>query len=183
MSTALVWKFKWWWIWQDAMHEQWLQDMARQGLHLRKARLFGLLFGFEHGAPADVAYRWDFPGIKSGADYVQLFLDAGWEPIVEVVGWHCWCKPVTAGRAPEIFTDADSMLRKYTRNLYLMSALTIPPAIAFGHLLIDVCRHRHAPMASMIVMGCCVVFDGYVIVRLLEHIGRIRRGRAAHRPI
>ena len=34
MSKQLVKKFKWWWVWQDGMHERWLQEQARQGLHL-----------------------------------------------------------------------------------------------------------------------------------------------------
>ena len=86
MSKQLVKKFKWWWVWQDGMHERWLQEQARQGLHLHASDPLGIRMTFERGAPADMAYRWDFPGVKADPVYTQLFVDGGWERVVDVGG-------------------------------------------------------------------------------------------------
>ena len=125
MSKQLVRKFKWWWTWQDGMHEQWLQQQARAGLHLRSSDPLGVFMTFERGEPAEMAYRWDYPGLKD-RQYAQLFADAGWEQAAEVAGWCCWRKPVLNGKAPEIFTDNASKVLKYQRSLGLLLACSLP---------------------------------------------------------
>jgi len=117
MESTLVHKSKWFWAWQDDREEAWLGEMARQGLHLQHAGLFGQ-YAFEQGAPRDVAYRLDFiTQSKKKPDYFQLFQDAGWEHVGEMGGWQYWRKDVEAGKATEIFTDNASKIQKYQRLL------------------------------------------------------------------
>jgi hypothetical protein len=115
-------KFKLWFVWQDEQHQQWLQQQAAQGLHLRDTNIFGL-HTFERGAPADIAYRWDVRYMTPDAEYRQLFQDAGWEHVTSSLGWHCWRKPRKAGVATEIFTDSRDRAAKYQRVIRLLAAV------------------------------------------------------------
>ena len=176
MSKQLVKKFKWWWVWQDGMHERWLQEQARQGLHLHASDPLGIRMTFERGAPADMAYRWDFPGVKTDPVYTQLFVDGGWERVVDVGGWHCWRKPVLDGKTPEIFTDVSSKVRKYQRNLVFLLVcglplLTVLVAPASRHVLLA------EPRVSA-VTGAGLLMLVYAIGKLVQRVRQLRQGEA-----
>jgi hypothetical protein len=121
MSKNLIIKYKWFWAWQDDNEEQWLSEMARQGLILNEPGYFGR-YQFTKDEPQEVAYRLDFvTSSNKKEDYFQLFRDAGWEHVGEMGGWQYWRKPVQDGKIPEIFTDADSKIQKYRRLLGFMA--------------------------------------------------------------
>ena len=127
MEESRVTQFKWFWAWQDDRQEAWLEEMSRQGLHLHSIKPFGR-YVFEVGEPQDYAYRMDFDQ-KSGkdSDYFQLIEDAGWERVTEVAGWQYWRQATGEGRVPELFTDAESKIRKYQR--LIVGLLGSSPAI------------------------------------------------------
>ncbi|MGK5023245.1 DUF2812 domain-containing protein [Janthinobacterium sp. RB2R34] len=178
MSTAtqgqMVKKFKWWWAWQDGMHERWLQTQARQGLHLRSTDPLGVLMTFERGEPAEVAYRWDYLAFNTDPAYTQLFVDAGWERVVDVAGWCCWRKPVINGKTPEIFTDTASKVRKYRRNLMI--------AVLSGLPLLVVAAMPPARQALLaeprvgFLMGTCLLMLAYAVGGLARRICQLRAG-------
>jgi hypothetical protein len=114
MSASVVRKYKLWFVWQDEEHQQWLERMAREGLHLRATNAIGM-HTFVRGAPADMVYRWDVQ--KGTPHYLQLFRDAGWEHVASTMGWHCWRKARQAGATPEIFTDTAGKLARNGRIL------------------------------------------------------------------
>lgn len=176
MSKQLVKKFKWWWVWQDGMHERWLQEQARQGLHLHASDPLGIRMTFERGAPADMAYRWDFPGVKADPVYTQLFVDGGWERVVDVGGWRCWRKPVVDGKIPEIFTDVPSKVRKYQRSLVLLLVSGLP---FFLVVLAPASRHvlLAEPRASA-VTGAGLLMLVYAIGKLMQRMRQLRQGAA-----
>jgi hypothetical protein len=126
----LVRKFKIWYVWQDEEHQQWLQEMAAQGLHLRSTNVC-CVHTFERGAPADVAYRWDVRYFGPKAEYKQLFQDAGWELVTSTVGWHCWRKARTAGASTEIFTQRADNAAKYLRVIRLFALVVAAEALAY----------------------------------------------------
>lgn len=176
MSKQLVKKFKWWWVWQDGMHEQWLQEQARQGLHLHASDPLGVRMTFERGAPADMAYRWDFPGVKTDPVYTQLFVDAGWERVVDVGGWRCWRKAVVDGKIPEIFTDAPSKVRKYQRSLALLLLCGLPLFVALVspaslHIL------QAEPRAATVAGGSLLMLV-FAIGKLVQRVRQLRQGTA-----
>lgn len=180
MSAAMdgqrVRKFKWWWVWQDGMHEKWLQAQARQGLHLRATDPLGVMMSFERGAPAEMAYRWDYPGINADPAYTQLFVDAGWERVVDVAGWRCWRKPVANGKTPEIFTDATSKVGKYQRNLGYVLVAGLPLL-----LLAAMPASRQAILAEprvAVVAGLGLLMVAYCAAGLLLRIRQVRTNRA-----
>ncbi len=176
MSKQLVKKFKWWWVWQDGMHERWLQEQARQGLHLHASDSLGIRMTFERGAPADMAYRWDFPGVKADPVYTQLFVDGGWERVVDVGGWRCWRKPVVDGKIPEIFTDVPSKVRKYQRSLVLLLVSGLP-----FFLVVVAPASRHVLLAEprpSAVTGAGLLMLVYAIGKLMQRVRQLRQGAA-----
>jgi len=137
MSENLIKKSKWFWAWQDDKEEEWLDKMAREGMHLNKPDLFGQYY-FTQGKPQEVAYRLDFiTSARKKADYFQLFKDSGWEHVGEMGGWQYWRKAMQEGVTPEIFTDADSKIQKYRRLLgfliILMPIYVISLLNAYNH--------------------------------------------------
>lgn len=172
MSGKLVRKFKW--FWDDADHaiEQWLQDMARQGLHLHSVTCLRMIFVFRRGEPADVTYRIDFHLKRTDADYVQLFNDAGWEHVDELLGWQYWRAPTREGRAQEIFTDVESAIKKYQRLLALFALVLVP----LPFVLLSSANKSDAgdPAAQGLLLGC-VGITVYAMIRLVLRIRRLRR--------
>jgi len=121
MKDQLVSKFKFVWDDNDQVLERWLEDMAREGLHLQRVDCLRSRFVFQRGEPAEITYRLDFQMNKVSPDYLQLFADAGWERIDDSFGWQFWRALPHAGRTPEIFTDTASRIGKYQRLLGLFA--------------------------------------------------------------
>jgi hypothetical protein len=123
MNAQLVRKHRFFFSWQDREKQSWLEQMARQGLHLQQAGAFGG-YTFTKGDPSDVAYRLDYQRGKAPADYLQLIKDAGWEHVAEQGGWQYWRKPIVDGKVPELFTDHTSRIQMYQRvqAIYITSA-------------------------------------------------------------
>lgn len=119
MEQKTIHKTKWFWPWQDGKEEAWLEQMSRQGLHLKRADLFAQ-YGFTPGQPQDYTYRLDFQDQlkqKSKEEYLRLFTDAGWEHLGQMGGWQYFRKLTQPGEEDELFTDAETKIQKYNRFL------------------------------------------------------------------
>jgi hypothetical protein len=117
-------KRKLFWPWQDLEEEAWLEQMSRQGLHLKKVHRLGQ-YDFEPGRPAENIYRMDFQDAlhKNKDAYLRLFIDSGWEHLGEMSGWQYFRRPVQPEGEREIFTDPDSKIQKYKRYLTYLNAI------------------------------------------------------------
>ena len=171
MSSQFVTKFKF--FWDDADHalEDWLQDMARQGLHLEKVGFLHYHFVFRRGEPAEMTYRLDYRATRLAPDYLQLFIDAGWEHVDQSFGWQFWRAPSLAGRTREIFTDVESRIKKYQRLLWLF-ALAWSPVV----LLLPFERGQarwDTPMEVGVTLAMLGV-TAYLVARLVRRIRRLR---------
>lgn len=170
MSAQLVRKFKWFWDDNDHQMERWLQDMARQGLHLKGVTCLRTVFIFERGEPLDAAYRVDFLLLRKDPEYVQLFNDAGWEHVDESLGWQFWRSPMVGGRVPEIFTDAESQIKKYRRLLYLFALGCLPMFFVVSDPRF---LRGEKPVVLALVVFVLVV-TAYAVIRLLVRIRNLR---------
>lgn len=170
MSEQFVTKFRF--FWDDADHaiESWLEDMARQGLHLHSVGWLRCKFTFRRGEPAEMAYRLDFRMSRTSPDYLQLFADAGWEHVDQELGWQYWRAPVQAGRTPEIFTDTESRIRKYQLLLWLFAIAWLP----FLVMLPVRGGHLWETPRSMILMLAMFGVTVYAVVRLVLRIRKLR---------
>ncbi len=162
----LVRKFKLWFVWQDEEHQQWLQEMAAQGLHLRSTNTF-CVHTFERGEPADVAYRWDVRYVGPNAEYQQLFRDAGWELVTSTVGWHCWRKPRAAGVNTEIFTQRADNAAKYLRVIRLLALVVSAEALVYW--LIPA-RHEYAEGLAWGMFTGTAMVGLYALARLSQRM-------------
>lgn len=170
MKEQLVSKFKFVWDDNDHVLERWLEDMARQGLHLQRVDCLRCRFVFRRGAPADMIYRLDFQMTRVTPDQIQLFADAGWDRVDASTGWQFWRAPSRAGRTPEIFTDTPSRIAKYQRLLWLFA---ICYGLYFFTLIDKGARAWDTPLkiALNIVVMATVV---YSTARLLMRIRKLR---------
>lgn len=133
--NKLVWKFRWFWDDADHVIERWLEQMAREGLHLKRVSALRTVFIFERGAPAEVKYRIDFRLTRTDAHYLQLFQDAGWQRADELLGWQFWRAPAGSVRTAEIFTDIESMGRRYKQLIWLFAVpMVLQLPLTVSHL-------------------------------------------------
>jgi hypothetical protein len=119
MEPTTQWKFRWFWPWQDDREEAWLGNLSREGWHLSKFG-FPRIYLFQKGDPKNFVYRLDYQTsrMKDREAYLQLFRDAGWEPVGKLAAWEYFRKETADGEAPEIFTDPESKIRKYNCRRY-----------------------------------------------------------------
>ena len=119
MEKTLVRKSKWFWPWQDAQEEAWLEQMSRQGLHLNQVNI-PVQYDFVRGQPQNYIYRLDFQDTlkqKNKETYLGLFAEAGWEHIGQMGGWQYFRRLSKPGEENEIFTDSETKIQKYKRFL------------------------------------------------------------------
>jgi hypothetical protein len=124
MSTIK--KFKWFWAWEDEKEEDWLAEMSANGYHLKSIGIPGI-YTFDAGASRNYVYRLDFnAGRKGYQEYLQIFQDAGWEHLCEYGSWKYFRTQAQGGEIPEIYTDNESKVKKYSRiMLFLIIFLPI----------------------------------------------------------
>ena len=177
MNSKPIRRTKWFWGWQDDKEEAWLQDMARQGLHL-KFPGFGS-YVFLHGEPREMVYRLDFLNdAKNRTSYLQLFHDAGWEHIGELSGWHYWRKDRRGGDSDEIFTDAESKIQKYKRLInYLLVSLPI-----YLPMYIVVINRKSGVIETFIlaVMLLLLALYGFFFIKLQQRINQLKAQAGRH---
>ena len=175
MEATTVRRFKVFWAWQDDKEEAWLREMSLKGLHLSPP-LIPCVYTFTRGEPHDDAYRLDYVPRMSRAEYggyLQVFRDAGWKHLGEMLGWQYFRKPVQAGEAPEIYTDPESKIQKYKRLLgYLIIFLPI--------FIVSITRigdRPRAPIFEALNVATALIFLGltYGLARIAWRIRQLRR--------
>lgn len=161
-------QFRWFWAWEDEKEENWLREMSNKGWHFQRVDFPGN-YRFEQGEPKDIVYRLDYMvNTKDKADYLQLFLDAGWDYRGEMNGWQYFGKEAVDGQAPEIFSDPESKVKKYTR-LMMRLGIFLPLYVIFvGN------RGEGYEFVSLIWI-ILLLFFIYAELRLLLRIKEIRR--------
>lgn len=181
INKNIVHKFKFCAIWSDDEIEKWLQEMAAQGLHLRSVNIFNR-YSFIRGTPAQVSYCLDFvPNLNRDGDYYGLFLDAGWEHVIEFTGWQYWRKTFTNGQAPHIFTDVESKIKKFKRALALISIISTLSLLALsaGFLMETPLEQRMRGENSLQSIGlvAAVGMHLYFAYKIISRIRQLRQSQ------
>lgn len=117
-----VWKFLT--VLQEEKEAKWLGEMSSQGWHLIHYAPFRYLF--EKGDPKNYIYKFDFRWrIEDWDHYLSLYEEAGWEYILTFAAWRYFrCDPDNV-RVPEIFTDLESRVDKYTKLMRFLGLVFI----------------------------------------------------------
>jgi hypothetical protein len=170
-------KRKWFWAWQDEKEEAWLEEMSAEGFHLVSPGFFGR-YTFEKGQPKDYVYRLDFvtPSDKAQKEvYLQLFADAGWTHLGELGGWQYFRITADDHKNHEIFTDAESKIKKYQRLLRFLVIFTpiyLSPiylqnfADETGIWWID---------ALMILFTLMILLFGFAVIKIISRISELKK--------
>jgi hypothetical protein len=165
-------EFHWFWAWDDEKEEAWLGEMARKGWHFQSVMLPGF-YTFELGEPREDVYRLDFlTDYRAKADYLQLFMDAGWEYMGEMGSWQYFRKTAREGEVPEIFSDNASKATKYRRVL-LVLVILLPLFVNSLNLL-----NKHPGTFNQIltfVMFLFMILYAYGIVRLGMRVKQLQK--------
>jgi len=179
VKDTVIKKYKFWWPWQDNRQELWLQDMARNGLHLQGANLF-CRYTFKKGEPQETTYRLDFlDSAKKDASYYQIFIDAGWEHVVDLNGWQVWrIRSANNQHLDEIFTDTQSKIGKYKRMLTQVSLAFVALGSCIWNpriyeLLVNDADFIHMAFGAIAVSLFIVL--SYSIIRIYIRIREIRQ--------
>ena len=167
-------KFKWFWAWQDEKEEAWLNNMAREGWHLKRLGIPGAYI-FESGEPRNDQYRMDFiTNRKEYQNYLQLFKDAGWEHLGEMGGWQYFRTKVEGNSIPEIYTDQDSKASKYQRLLIVL-IIFLPMMTRFITQPIDPDRAlTDLYMTGKFIMSLLMIVYAYAMVMILRRILQLK---------
>ncbi len=166
-------QFRWFWAWDDEKEEAWLREMAQKGWHFHSVTLPGN-YTFEQGEPRDDVYRLDhfLDNKNSKADYIQLFLDAGWDYMGEMNGWQYFRKTAVEGESLEIFSDNESKSKKYQR---IMLYLIIFLPVIFSFLTLNSRSEYEGMQILTFVMFLFLLFYIYAMLRLLARIGKLNK--------
>lgn len=164
-------------LWNDDRIERWLEDMARQGLHLEKVSWAGL-FTFRRGAPKPSTYRIDIADYRKGLDidYLQLMTDAGWRMAAQWSTWYFWRSD--APGTPEIFTDAPSRAQKYRRMMSLLLLCSLPQLPFMLNAAATLYRSEELPWLApglLPLAAAVVLFNGYGYLRLRAKLRSLER--------
>jgi len=181
MSENTIRKIKWFWAWQDEQEEAWLRSMSQKGWHLFSVGL-PCIYRFRVGEAQDYVYRLDYQMHKKEdqPDYLQLFIDAGWEYVGQMSGWHYFRKEAREGESLEIFTDIESKVTKYKRVLTYLAFFVVMEAIyvaVFWHNIWGDYPYswwgiiRVISLLIPLAMGILI----YAIIRLTVRIRQLRR--------
>lgn len=183
MSGATITTFKMFWAHEDEEQEAWLRAQARKGLHLVKVNPF-CFWTFRRSAPADIVYRVNYSNswTAHGCDFRQFMEDAGWQLAATTVGWQYWATPAVNGKAPEIFTDAQSRSKKFVELLTLIGLCGLPSVLLFifidkEAMLAGLSTRELVELGVMALLFLATV--PYALVRLLVRLRQIRKGRPA----
>jgi hypothetical protein len=184
MKNTPIRKTKWFLPWQDREEEAWLEELSRQGLRLVKVEVFGQYI-FEKEQPQDYAYRLDYQdSLTDEQHYLKIFNDSGWQRVATHGGWHYFRQAVKEGKTPEIFTDADTKIKKYERiQTLLIAMLPLYTLVVVLHISLpdgepwgfrwwsQVCGSAF----SIPVFGALVIVSVIALYKLNQRIQALRR--------
>ena len=105
-------QFRYFSIFNHEKEQEYLQNMHREGWKFVRVSGFGI-YHFEECEPQDVVYQLDYnqEGLTHKNEYIQMFVDCGWEYIQDYAGYAYFRKPSSQTNVnEEIFCDDASRL-------------------------------------------------------------------------
>lgn len=147
---------KWWWPWQSEKIEMMLEGNAAEGWMLKNAGSMLVSFTFEKREPSQIRYCIDYQE-KEKPEYLTLLADAGWKLEQKASGWYIWSMTYDGAR-PELYTDADSLIR---RSNAILGTLT---AVFAAQLPLIAVNIRNVDGMPPVVMGFFILWGFLVAV-------------------
>jgi hypothetical protein len=108
---------------------------------------------------------------KDKAHDLQLFHDAGWEHLMDHLGWQYFRQTALDGASPEIFGDNESKMQKYERLLVFL-VMRLPLYIPF--ILLDSSRLWVA-LTAIAFMILDIGFVAFAFTSLMMRIKQLKK--------
>ena len=162
MENKSLIKYRWFWPGQDRKAEEWLRQMSLDGWHLRSVGFNK--YTFEKGESIDYVYRMDFrtDSGQTHEEYVQFFEEVGWEYLGNLGTWRYFRQPTSAGKKAEIYTDEESKIQKYQRQLQLFVPSLSVMIIVLG--MFKKFPGRHPNWFVIFTITLFVLWSIYVVI-------------------
>ena len=110
--------FRLWSAWNIEKIEKYLEDMAKNGWHLKEVSHSLLVFHFVEGEPRKTSFSVDYRS-KEDKEYFAILEDAGWQCLGKGAGWFIWRQEYTNNK-PKIYTDKQSLIDRSKRIISIL---------------------------------------------------------------
>ncbi len=157
------------WEWQFDKEEDWLNEMAEQGLVLKN--VIGTKYTFENCQPSEYKIKLEYINkntfSKKTQDYISFVKDTGAERIDSHGKWVYFRKKVEDGDF-ELYSDNKEIIKQITKNqLYWIGALIIWSFLVYQ----TVVRYILEPNSTwrLFYLGLCLVFVIYEITTIVSY--------------
>ncbi len=178
--------------WRIGEHESWFQDMAVQGLHLKK---MGLRFAhFVKGEPKKMRYRIDVSMKKKILrEQIDIYAESGWDYVTGYGNFHVYSSPEERN-APELHSDPAEQsytLKALDEKLALNAGIVVVALLLMVGMLSSVWFLDGTP-TYILVEGLVVqntiltIFFGYLAYNSLQaaiSIRALRKSLIEGKPI
>ena len=146
-------EFRYFTIFNHEKEQEYLREQHKDGWEFSKVSGIGI-YHFEKCQPEDVVYQLDYhkDGVSRKTEYIQMFLDFGWEYLGEVMGYNYFRKPVSKmnGEEEEIFSDDESRMDMLDR---VFKGRVVILIVLFFTLI---CPNYYIPF-------CCKIVNGHTV--------------------
>lgn len=175
---------------EDLLHigrtECWLEDMAREGLHLERFGRLGTAV-FRRGAPEEVRCRIDVSPAPPEPAQVTLYQEAGWDYVTRSGQLNFYRSPESRN-APELHTDPaqqaatlEGLERQLRRSAILVGALmALFFAMMFFVFFWDATPWKSLADGDLLNQAILCLVEGYL---LLMTLGNFFSLRSLHRKL
>lgn len=168
-------------IWNFDKEEQWLNQLAAQGLVLHSPGAGRYVF--DVGQPGEYAVRLEmldnWPSHPESVQYIRFVEETGAEYLGSVMRWVYFRKKKERGGF-DLFSDIDSRIKHLNRILALATVLCIFMFFNAGNLLRLYLAGTGSVLPLAAVVGVVALVFLWGLVRLWRKHSRLKKERALH---
>lgn len=178
--------------WRIGEHENWFEEMAAEGLYLKK---LGKMFAtFEKGEPNQMKYRLDISINRKISDHqLEMYAESGWAYVTHDKLYHVFSSPA-ALNAPELHTDYAEQaftIKKLDRKLVGNAVFTVLGTILIIGMLLAIWFLEGTPTYTLIegwaiqqtILAAVIGYTAYISLRASFSIRALRKSLMEGKPI
>ncbi len=126
--------------------------------------------------PKEYVYKFDYQTqLKDKESYIQIFEDAGWEYILEYMGWQFFrCEPDNV-ITPELFTDDESRIAKYLRLIRILGSVYIMIILISVGIVFNPHNDNPSRWPLKMIYTTMLVLYTYILAGLYLRIKEIKK--------
>ncbi|MDN4607249.1 DUF2812 domain-containing protein [Sporosarcina highlanderae] len=178
--------------WRIGEHENWFEEMAAKGLHLKK---LGKMFAtFEKGEPKQMKYRIDISiDRKISKDQLDMYAESGWQYVTRDKLFYVFSSPVEVN-APELHTDSAEQsftIEKLDQKLMGNAIFTVVATILMIGMLSAIWFLEGTPIYVLIegwaiqqtILAAFIGYTAYTSLRATLSIRALRKNLMEEKPV